>query len=608
MAAPPMHDLSRLADQALDNLVHQFARPLDFLRELVQNAMDAGSPRVDVWVRFNAPGEGEDDGVLEIHVDDWGQGMDQAVIDGQLTRMFSSDKEGDLTKIGKFGIGFTSIFAVDPEAVLLRTGRHGEAWELLFHRDRSFDKVRLEDPVDGTRVTLFKRMAPDAVEGFVRECRWTLTYWCEHSDTPVRFEDRTGAGARGGDGAAEAAADPFAPFAAVRPGASPSDTASGGEPPASAGPQVLTTPLGIEADPVVEAVVDGVHVVAGYGTPPRYGFYNGGLTLLSTRNPDVLGEHANVLAPVTFKVKYDRLEHTLTRDNVLQDAHWRKAMGVLLKTVWTLRKRLVERAGEAVAAGEDPAPWYELLARECRAADLHRAVQEFSFKVMLRDRRGEVLSLRVVEVQEERLGAVLLDPGPGALGDALEREGWRLLPDDAALVDLLHACHRRPTLALRRRPRQVLPAGELFMLPEVVERNALPPVERRLMGVADDLLAEVVGRRVRLACGDFGGAEAAAELPLVVEGEAASGVCRRPRGSRWRLAARMRRRLLLVNRHHATYRALAAAAADQPVVAALGLLQGVLTHEGVEGERCYRGLLRAACEALPPGGAPAEVP
>ena len=32
----------------------------------------------------------------------------------------------------------------EPEAVLLRTGRHGEYWELLFHADRSFDKVRID--------------------------------------------------------------------------------------------------------------------------------------------------------------------------------------------------------------------------------------------------------------------------------------------------------------------------------------------------------------------------------------------------------------------------------------------------------------------------------
>ena len=112
--------------------------------------------------------------------------MDEHPIDNQLTRMFST-KEDDLTKIGKFGIGFTSIFAIQLDAVLLRTGKHGENWELVFHADRSFDKVRLDVPVSGTRITLFKRMAPGDVERFVRECRWVLNHWCEHSDTPITF-------------------------------------------------------------------------------------------------------------------------------------------------------------------------------------------------------------------------------------------------------------------------------------------------------------------------------------------------------------------------------------------------------------------------------------
>ena len=35
-------------DAALERLVSQFASPYDFLRELVQNSMDAGSERVEV--------------------------------------------------------------------------------------------------------------------------------------------------------------------------------------------------------------------------------------------------------------------------------------------------------------------------------------------------------------------------------------------------------------------------------------------------------------------------------------------------------------------------------------------------------------------------------
>ena len=178
-----------LASQALTNLVNQFARPLDFLRELVQNSLDAGTPRVEVAVAFE-PGP-DQMGVVSVHVDDFGEGMDEHIIDEQLTRLFSSAKEDDLTKIGKFGIGFTSIFAIRPDAVLVHTGRHGEYWELLFHPDRTFDKVRVDKPVTGTRLTLFKEMRADDVERFVREVRYVLGYWCEHSHTPITFEDRT---------------------------------------------------------------------------------------------------------------------------------------------------------------------------------------------------------------------------------------------------------------------------------------------------------------------------------------------------------------------------------------------------------------------------------
>src|SRR5262245_32401269 len=139
--------------------------------------------------------------------------MDEHTIDNLLTRLFSSSKEHDLTKIGKFGIGFTSIFAIRPEAVLVRTGRHGEYWELLFHRDRTFDKVRITEPVTGTRITLFKRTPPADVDRLVQEVRFVLGYWCEHSETPITFADRT----HDTPPPDEDSTDPFAPFSAPAP-------------------------------------------------------------------------------------------------------------------------------------------------------------------------------------------------------------------------------------------------------------------------------------------------------------------------------------------------------------------------------------------------------
>ena len=59
-----------LVEQALDNLVKQFANPMDFLRELVQNSIDAGSPRIEVELRFKGGDDGR--GVAEIEVRDFG--------------------------------------------------------------------------------------------------------------------------------------------------------------------------------------------------------------------------------------------------------------------------------------------------------------------------------------------------------------------------------------------------------------------------------------------------------------------------------------------------------------------------------------------------------
>jgi len=51
--------------EALAGLVHQFADPMACFRELVQNAVDAGSAEIDI--RFEHV-----DGRLVIHVDDFG--------------------------------------------------------------------------------------------------------------------------------------------------------------------------------------------------------------------------------------------------------------------------------------------------------------------------------------------------------------------------------------------------------------------------------------------------------------------------------------------------------------------------------------------------------
>lgn len=555
------HDGRGLADEALDNLVHQFARPLDFLRELVQNSIDAGTPRIEVRVRYTPAKPGDTKpGVVAIHVDDWGEGMDETIIDSQLTRMFSSTKEDDLTKIGKFGIGFTSIFAIQPDAVLLRTGRHGENWELIFHRDRSYDKVRIETPVDGTKITLLKHMPAERVPAFCAEARWVLSYWCEHSSVPVIFWDNTEAE----EAAAADTADPFAafedPVTAVGPG-----------------PEAVSRPLSVDTELSVHHVEDAVEVVCGVTDTPGYGFYNGGLTLVHTTESASLENWADRLGHLAFKVKYDRLEHTLTRDNVLCDEHWEKAMKVVARAADLLRERMVDHLAGIVERGEAPGRWHAHLADELVAAGLHGARPSFSERVMLVDRRGKALSLADVESQEDSVGHVLMDPGAGLLADHLEASGLRLLPNDSGTMYLLKQTWSAGVLGRNR--RSLTPADDLYLLPRLLMRAELGASERSMMVAAEQLVEACIGGRLRIRVGEF--ARGSRES-LVVDGPEEGGLFQRPGPVRFPRIARMKKRCLLLNRQHRTFQAHATAARDNPLLAAVGLLHAVLTQEGLE--------------------------
>lgn len=278
--------------EAVENLVTQFSSSLDFYRELVQNSIDAGSSSVDVWMEFE-PGEGVD-GTIAIHVDDFGEGMNEEIIDEQLTKLFSSTKEDDLTKIGKFGIGFVSVFALQPRAVLVQTGRGGECWEVFFDADRSFMKARLDTPVEGTQITMFVEGGRGRYRELVRGTRKTLQKWCGHSDTDITFEDRS----------------------------APESDARGVEP--------VNAPFEVEADVRVRVEHPGSEISVGFSHAPVYGFYNKGLALAVTRaGHEILEARAERFGHIAFKIKSRYLEHTLSRETVMRDANFDKAMALL---------------------------------------------------------------------------------------------------------------------------------------------------------------------------------------------------------------------------------------------------------------------------------------
>ena len=588
--------MSDVHAQALDNLVNQFARPLDFLRELAQNSIDAGSPRIEVWVDYLPPRD-DAQGVLQIGVDDFGEGMDEAIIDDKLSRLFESTKDDDLTKIGKFGIGFTSIFAIAPDAVVLLTGRHGSWWKLHFHRDRTFSKLAYDEPVQGTKITLYKELPADQVEGFVRDARDNLAYWCEHSDCPITFHDRT----QGEQAPVTDTADPFAAFA---------DDVQ------HLGPQPINRPLDLDADLFVRHTEPGTEVVIGYEASPRFGYYNGGLTLLNTPHVDALGVFSEALGHLSFKVKNDRLEHTLTRDNVLQDDHWRQAMNVVIRARAQLRKALVDRVEAAVRDGHELPRWHRHLAEECASAtgdDLARSLRK---RTLFRDPWGRPLTAERVRAQRAQVGAVVLGEGDTQLHAMLDKQGIAIVADAPATRGLLQSMESPPLFEFLRVRHVYARADELFVLPDLVDPSALSAEERSLLERTRELMAAAVGLRLRvpateavfryapdpdgllnrieLVVGDFGGMQLGSADVLALNGPRDKTVFARP-GPRWlRLPGFLSWRSLLVNRHHPLFRAQVLASHEDLHLAAVGLAMALLHSEGLEGEASYLRLLEAA--------------
>ncbi|MBS2039245.1 ATP-binding protein [bacterium] len=263
--------------ELIERLVDQFADPYAFLREIVQNSLDAGSPEVDFRIEYQQ-------GNSLLTCQDTGEGMDEQLIDTRLTRIFSSSKEDDLTKIGQFGIGFLSLFALKPDHVVVETGRNGQAWRVHFSSDHSFSKTRLSEPVDGTRIRWIKQQPEAQHQRFQRACQQALKLWCRHAQAQIRVQGK-----------------------------------------------LVNEPFNWDDPEAIHGQRSGTEVTL---RPGRgwLGLYNQGLTL---------SEGEEKLWPgLDVKISSRYLEHTLTRDRVVRNDNFAKAQQVVDDL---LRERLLPR-------------------------------------------------------------------------------------------------------------------------------------------------------------------------------------------------------------------------------------------------------------------------
>ncbi len=157
--------------------------PWIFVRELLQNARDAGADEVRFHV-FDR--EGPDATVI---CQDNGEGMTFDHARRFLFALYASSKEGKKNQAGKFGVGFWSVLRFEPLGIIIRSRpREGEAWGVSI--DGTLEQVVPVDPPAhvGTEVILrrARREGRDSrLEHRIYDAVWQSARYLSQRDNPL---------------------------------------------------------------------------------------------------------------------------------------------------------------------------------------------------------------------------------------------------------------------------------------------------------------------------------------------------------------------------------------------------------------------------------------
>ncbi len=514
------------------DLIAQFADRLAFYRELVQNAIDAGSVSIGVRIAWEP-------GTCVVSVRDVGVGMSREVIEEELLVLFRSGKEGQEGAIGKFGVGFVSVLAVDPEVVEVHTSTgDGTAHVLHLRRDQSWDLFEVDGgSTAGSTVKLRIPMASDTYGQFVADSDNALERWCCHARVPIHLT--------ASDLEGEMLID-----------------------------ERIDRPLDLEGALVSVDVSDGdTQLVVGLHPDGESfaGFYNGGLMLFETTD--------SLVGPVMFKVQDAHLEHTLSRDNVRRDAAFARALRRVREAV---QKQLSAAVIDAlVHAASSDRRRYRALIDAVHPKLIDATAKQWRFPVL-----SPIRGRASVEGSALR-GLYATTRGP--LIDALAAKGVPVL-DAEGLDDAgLDALGRLVSHAVGVRPR------DAYLAFTAVLPVPLEGYDDALLSALADLLetvarapssvhfARLVGVRADRFC-IAGGTPAD---PWILEDETADDPLR--------LIARP---ALVLNADHALCRAARAAMEIEPEVAVAFLARAVLVQTGRLNEKADEALTTAALTGL----------
>ena len=141
----------------LEALTEQFPEPLLCVRELVQNAADAGPRRIEIDVAYDASRS-----LLRLSVRDDGRGMNAAEVESYLVIGFS-EKDPKLHR-GRFGVGKLSPYALGIDRMIVETCDGSLTHRITFNPDGSGTIARLEPRPRGTVVRVYKQCSRQQAE------------------------------------------------------------------------------------------------------------------------------------------------------------------------------------------------------------------------------------------------------------------------------------------------------------------------------------------------------------------------------------------------------------------------------------------------------------
>jgi len=467
---------SEVVHDAVGQMVQQFADPYAFLRELVQNSIDAGA--TGITVSLDASDANTADNLVRLSVRDDGSGMDQDMITRCLLVLFRSSKDNDPSKIGKFGVGFFSVFAARPRVVTVETGRDPKAsgLKLVLRPDYTYD-LEEHSPRKGTVVTLeLARPLREAAE-VARRSLEALRRWCPHVGVALWLE------VHGVEG-----------FAAQTR---------------------IDGPLCLDAAVQIQSTErDGTVHLLGLSSAPSTALYNRGILLHADTEALVPG--------VSWRVDAPRLRHTVSRDGVRKDdAYLAVVQRAQQLAAGPLKERvalaLAESAARCVAVRRGGAPDPEAL-EMLKMASAAAIEGPFALKpeAIVWPLTDPVPALggdgRTARFESKWFRTPLryTAEGPDALTAAMAAQGTAVIDLGATGPDGADALRR---LAERAYGDKLLRTADRFSLLRFAGIERETETERDLLRALQPLLV-AVGLRTAVFCEAIGALQGHLALPL----------------------------------------------------------------------------------------------